>query len=148
MLQKVFLAGLHNKQVSLGETMKRILILTADYGYGHRSAAKAIAQALQETYGNDCQVEIINPMDHPHASALLRDGTNGYDKLVREAPDLYKLGYEVGDTQVISSFVKSGLTVMLFNALREIIHQKRPDVIVCTHSPSGRPMFSTHANCL
>ena len=114
--------------------MKRILILTADYGYGHRSAAKAIAQALQETYGDNCQVEIVNPMDDPHAPALLRDGTNGYDKLVREAPDLYKLGYEVGDTQVISGLVKTSLTVMLFNALREIIHQKQPDVIICTHS--------------
>lgn len=29
--------------------MKRILILMADYGYGHRSAANAIAAALQET---------------------------------------------------------------------------------------------------
>ncbi|RPJ29012.1 MAG: glycosyltransferase [Chloroflexi bacterium] len=114
--------------------MKRILILTADYGYGHRSAANAIAAALQKTYGKDCSVEIVNPMDDPRAPAVLRDGTNGYDKLVREAPDLYKLGYEVGDTQVISGLVKSGLTVMLFNALREIIHQKQPDVIICTHS--------------
>jgi hypothetical protein len=29
---------------------KRILILTADYGYGHRSAANAIAEALHETH--------------------------------------------------------------------------------------------------
>ena len=114
--------------------MKRILILTADYGYGHRSAAKAIAEALQETHGEDCQVEIVNPMDDPRAPALLRDGTNGYDKLVREAPELYKLGYEVGDTQVVSSLVKGSFTVMLFKALREIIHQKQPDVIICTHS--------------
>src|SRR5512138_3505140 len=121
-------------QYSFGETMKRILILTADYGYGHRSAAKAIAQALQETYGDNCHVEIVNPMDDPRAPALLRDGTNGYDKLVREAPELYKLGYEVGDTQVVSSLVKGSFTVMLFKALREIIHQKQPDVIICTHS--------------
>ena len=114
--------------------MKRILILTADYGYGHRSAANAITAALQETYGEDCSVEIVNPMDDPRAPAVLRDGTNGYDKLVREVPDLYKLGYDVGDTQVISGLVKSGLTVMLFNALRQIIHQKQPDVIICTHS--------------
>ena len=113
--------------------MKRILILTADYGYGHRSAAKAIAQALQEMHGDDCQVEIVNPMDNPSAPAVLRDGTNGYNKLVREAPHLYKLGYEVGDTQVISGLVKGSFTVMLFNALRQIIRQKQPDVIICTH---------------
>ena len=63
--------------------MKRILILTADYGYGHRSAANAIAAALQEMYGEDCSVEIVNPMDDPRAPAVLRDGVNVYDKLVR-----------------------------------------------------------------
>jgi len=114
--------------------MKNILILTADYGYGHRSAANAIAQTLQEMYGKDCQVDIINPMDDPHAPAVLRDGANGYDKMVRAAPDLYKLGYQVGDTQVVSGLVKNSLTLMLFNAMREIIHQKQPDAIVCTYS--------------
>ena len=113
--------------------MKRILILTADYGYGHRSAAKAIAQALQETYSDDCQVEIINPMEDPHAPALLRDGVNGYDKIVRRAPDLYKLGYQVGDTKLGSDIVRNSLTVMLFSTMREIIHQKQPDVIVCPY---------------
>ncbi len=114
--------------------MKRILILTADYGYGHRSAANAIAQALQEMHGEDCQVDIVNPMNDPHAPPVLRDGANGYDKMVRAAPDLYKLGYQVGDTQVVSGIVKNSLTLMLFNAIREIIHQKQPDVIICTYS--------------
>jgi 1,2-diacylglycerol 3-beta-galactosyltransferase len=114
--------------------MKHILILTGDYGYGHRSAANAITQALQETHGEDCKVEIINPMDDPHAPAFLRDGADRYDRIVREAPDLYKISFEVGDTQVVSGLVKSGLTLMLINAMREIIHQKQPDVIVCTYS--------------
>jgi ATP-dependent Lon protease len=32
------------------ETKKRILILTADAGFGHRSAANAICEALEEKY--------------------------------------------------------------------------------------------------
>jgi 1,2-diacylglycerol 3-beta-galactosyltransferase len=113
--------------------MKQILILTADYGYGHRSAANAIAGALQETYGQDCKVEIVNPMDDPRAPAFLRDGENGYDKIVRDAPDLYQLGYEVGETQVASGLIKNSFTLMLFIALREIIRTKQPDAIVCTY---------------
>ena len=113
--------------------MRRILILTADYGYGHRSAANAIAEALQETYGRDCKVEIVNPMDDPRAPALLRDGESGYNKIVRAAPDLYKLGYEVIDTRVVSNLIKNGFTLILFNALREIIQTKQPDCIVCTY---------------
>ncbi len=114
--------------------MKRILILTADYGYGHRSAANAVAQALDEMHGKDCQVDIVNPMNDPHAPPVLRDGANGYDKLVRAAPDLYKLGYEVGDTQVVSGIVKNSLALMLFNAIREIVREKQPDIIICTYS--------------
>ncbi|MBK7456178.1 MAG: hypothetical protein IPJ46_21400 [Anaerolineales bacterium] len=41
--------------------MKRILVLIADYGYGHHSAAIAISEALQETHGEDCVVEIVTP---------------------------------------------------------------------------------------
>ena len=122
--------------------MKRILILTADYGYGHRSAANAIAEALQETYREDCIVEIVNPMDDQRAPAFLRDGENGYDKIVRAAPDLYKLGYEIGDTRVGSDIVKNSLTLMLFNALREMIDKKQPDVIVCTY-PFYQQILST-----
>jgi 1,2-diacylglycerol 3-beta-galactosyltransferase len=114
--------------------MKRILILTGDYGYGHRSAAKAITQALQELYGQECQVDIVNPMDHPRAPAALRDGANNYDRMVREAPELYKITFKVGDTPAVSGIVKNSLTLMLINAIREIIREKQPDVIVCTYS--------------
>jgi 1,2-diacylglycerol 3-beta-galactosyltransferase len=113
--------------------MKRILILTANYGYGHRSAANAIAEALQETHGEDCRVEIVNPMDDPRAPAFLRDAENGYDKIVRVAPDLYKLGYDIGETRVVTGIVRGGWTLMLFNILRETIQQKQPDVIVCPY---------------
>lgn len=122
--------------------MKHILILTADYGYGHRSAANAIAEALQETQGNDCQVEIVNPMDDPRAPAVLRDGESGYNKIVRVAPDLYKLGYDISDTRIVSGIVKNGFTLMLFNALRETLRAKQPDVIVCTYPTYQEILFA------
>jgi len=42
---------------------KRVLILTADAGFGHRSAANGVAAALRELYGDDCAVEIVNPLE-------------------------------------------------------------------------------------
>ncbi len=38
--------------------MKNILLLTADMGFGHRSAANAIAAALRETHPVDGTVQI------------------------------------------------------------------------------------------
>jgi 1,2-diacylglycerol 3-beta-galactosyltransferase len=94
--------------------MKRILILTADYGYGHRSAANAIAQAMQGMYGKDCQVEIINPMDDPRTPPFLRDGENGYDKVVRENPELYKLGYRASENRLAGLLLNGSWTLMMF----------------------------------
>ena len=113
--------------------MKRILILMPDYGYGHRSAANAIAEALHEKYGQDCEVDIINPLDDPRAPAFFRENQNDYDRLVREAPELYKLGYQVGETRLVSSLVNGTFTLTLFNVLREIVRQKQPDAIVCPY---------------
>ena len=113
--------------------MKEILILIADYGYGHRSAAKAIAEALNETHGQECKVDIINPLDDPRAPAFFKDNQHDYDRLVREMPDLYKLGYQIGDTKLASGLVNSTMTLALIRVLRDIIHQKRPDVIVCPY---------------
>ena len=113
--------------------MKRILILTADYGYGHRSAAKAIAQALQETHGANCMVEIVNPLNDPRAPAFLREGENGYDKIVREAPELYQLGYRASETPLAKLLLKGSWTLMLLNIFRDLLREKQPDVIVCTY---------------
>jgi 1,2-diacylglycerol 3-beta-galactosyltransferase len=113
--------------------MKKILILTADYGYGHRSAANAIAEALHETYGQECMVDIVNPLDDPRAPAFYRENQHDYDKMVREMPELYKLGYQVSESRLAGDLIKSAFTLTLFNVLREIIRQKQPDAIICTY---------------
>jgi UDP-N-acetylglucosamine:LPS N-acetylglucosamine transferase len=113
--------------------MKQILILIADYGFGHRSAAKAIAEALNETHGQECKVDIINPLDDPSAPAFFKNNQHDYDRFVREMPELYKLGYQIGDTKLAAGLVNSTFTLTLFTVLRDIIRQKQPDVIVCPY---------------
>jgi len=112
--------------------MKRILILTADMGYGHRSAANAIQKALQEAHGQECHVEVVNPLDDPRTPVFLREEEN-YNRLVREVPELYKLGYQVAESRVAGSLLRTTWTVILFTILREIVRQKQPDVIACTY---------------
>lgn len=114
--------------------MKRILILMADYGFGHHSAANAISEALKELYGVNCVVEIVNPLDDERAPAFLREEQADYDRIVREMPDLYKLGYRVSDSPAASNLIESVVTLLLFNLLSDIVHVHRPDVVVCTYS--------------
>lgn len=113
--------------------MKHILILTADYGYGHRSAANAIAEALHKTHGQDCRIEIVNPLDDPHAPAFMRGDQENYNRVVREMPELYRLGYQVVEGRLAGDLFESSWTLILFNALRDIVRRQQPDVIVCTY---------------
>ena len=76
---------------------KCILILTADAGFGHRSAALAIQSALQEMTGSDCDIHLINPLEDKRTPFFLRDSQADYDLIVKEAPELYKLGYDASD---------------------------------------------------
>ena len=109
---------------------KRILILVADAGFGHRSAANAIAAALQELHPADCEVEIANPMQDERVPAILRNSGSDYDRLVREAPGLYESAYEAADSGLSSAIVQDAVGAMLFEVMNNLVGQCRPDAIV------------------
>lgn len=119
---------------------KRILILTADAGFGHRSAANAVSAALEMKYGDKVQVDIVNPLEDKHTPALLRDSQADYDKLVRKAPELYRLGYDASDTTVTSLILESAVTVMLFEVMRETLRKFRPHAIFSTYPLYQAPL--------
>jgi len=62
--------------------MKKILVLTADAGFGHRSAATAVATALQIKYPNECEVVVNNPLEDTRTPSFLRESQSDYDKIV------------------------------------------------------------------
>ncbi len=116
----------------------RVLILTADAGFGHRSAANAVASALDELYGDRCEVIIANPLEDRRAPFFLRDSQSDYDKLVRSMPELYRFGYDASDASVPAVIVEQALTVLLFEVMRDIMRTYRPDVILTTY-----PLYQT-----
>jgi 1,2-diacylglycerol 3-beta-galactosyltransferase len=113
--------------------MKRIVILTADAGFGHRSAANAVAAALKELYEDECQVEILNPLDDKRTPFFLKDSQADYDNVITNMPELYKLGYDFSDATVPSVLVDSALSVLLFEVIRDMIKKHQPDAIVTTY---------------
>lgn len=112
---------------------KRILILTADAGFGHRSAANAIASALSATYSEKCEVEVINPLEDRRVPSFLRDSQTEYDKFVRNMPELYKLEFQISDSPVPAAVIDSALTVILFPVIHTLIKTYDPQVILTTH---------------
>lgn len=119
---------------------KRILILTADAGFGHRSAAEALEKALKAEYGDRCEVTISNPLDHPRAPEFLRSSQSDYDQIVKNAPDLYRLGFTATNTPVTSAATDAVFMASLFEPLRLLIEEKQPDVIVSVYPYFQAPM--------
>jgi len=110
---------------------KRVLILTSDMGFGHRSAANAIDTALRLAYPS-LQTQIINPMDHPKVPSFYRDNPEAYDVIVKHMPEFYNFTYRAVDHPLTSTLVENVNTTMLIEAMLDILNDARPDVIVVT----------------
>jgi UDP-N-acetylglucosamine:LPS N-acetylglucosamine transferase len=123
----------------------RILILTADAGFGHRAAANAIAAALTERYGDACQARVVNPLEGRRAPAWLRRAQGDYDRIVREAPELYQLGYKASDGAFPIGVVEQALIALLYAALRDVVHTQQPDAIVITYPLYQAPLAAVFA---
>lgn len=112
---------------------KRVLVLIADAGFGHRSAANAIISALQEKHGDQLEISLVNPLDDKRAPFFLRDAQEEYDRIVKEIPNLYEFGFKASDRSVPVAFIDSTLVVLLFELMWDLIKKKEPDVIVTTY---------------
>ena len=104
----------------------RILILTADAGFGHRSAANAVAEALKLKYETQTEAFIANPLDHekapPSACAIPHDD----DRWIKNVPELYKFGYDVSDAAIPTRLLEDSLALLLYEAIKETCRQYHP----------------------
>lgn len=118
---------------------KSFLILTCDYGFGHRSAANAIAKAMQLLHPEDSSTVIVNPISEEQASPLLKRSEQNYDRLVTNNPDFYRFTYKISDSRLASELFGNTMTLALFRGVKQIIQKVRPNAIVGTHEMFGGP---------
>ena len=118
----------------------KVMILTADAGFGHRSAANAVAEALRLQYGAAVETVIANPLDSKQAPFLLRDSQSDYDRWVKQLPELYKFGYEASETLIPTRVLEEALGVLLYEAIREVFTLHKPDVVLTTYPMYQAPV--------
>jgi 1,2-diacylglycerol 3-beta-galactosyltransferase len=119
---------------------KRVLILTADAGFGHRSAANAIAAALRETHGGECVIRIVNALNDRRAPRGLRASQADYDRVARDLPELYKLGFRATDAAAAKAMMEAGMQAALYRVMRGLVAEQRPDLIVSTYPLYQAPL--------
>ncbi len=112
---------------------KKILILTADAGFGHRSASLAIQSAIEDLYPDQYRITLVNPLDNKKAPFFIKESQSEYDKWVRDVPELYKFGYELSDSPIPVTILETILVVSLFEVMNETIEEYQPDIIINTY---------------
>lgn len=123
------------------EDKKRFLILTSDTGFGHRSAAMSVSKALTESYGDDQENLVVNPILDSPSLSLMKPIEKNYDRGVRNVPSLYRLGYEVSDSRQISELMEGALTLFLQRNINDIVKSFKPHGMLLTN-----PMFNAPAS--
>ena len=112
----------------------RVLILTADAGYGHRSAALAIQAAMQERYDNRCTTTVLNPLHEEGSPSILQTlSEQGHDRSVQNELGLYDLGYRISDGAATAALMEQVFSALLHDPLKELLARTQPDVVVSTY---------------
>lgn len=111
----------------------RFLILTADAGFGHRSAADAVAAALRERGVVPERIDIVNLYEHERVPAVLRDVQTDYDRVVREAPELYRFAYTASEQAIPNLVFATSAAALFYLPLRDVLAAHAPDVVISTY---------------
>jgi 1,2-diacylglycerol 3-beta-galactosyltransferase len=115
------------------DRLKRIMILTADAGFGHRQAANAVAAALQEAYGDACSADVVNPLNDRRVLALLRNSQADSDRFAHDMREVFDRGWNASRAAVPTASLSGALTVALFNVMRDTLRTYQPDAIISTY---------------
>lgn len=114
---------------------RRYLILTAGYGEGHNSAAKAL-KAEAERRGDFASVHDLCRECFP---ALFEWTRRLYLKIMHSYPELWRIIFDLTDRMDADVGVAGGLYRMV-DRLRNLIVDVQPDVVICT--------FPIYASCM
>ena len=115
--------------------MKKIVLLYGNTGGGHRSAAQAIAQAVQMLYPDRYETELVDGLSN--APFLINAFTETYPMWVNHARVLYALGFHASNNR---------RRVIALRNLLEPLSEKTADAIVRDHPAalyvSCHPLFN------
>ena len=113
----------------------RILIFSASFGGGHRSAAEALMRYLKDHHAESVEVRVVDFFEEfmPGVNALAKFA---YQQSVAFFPDLYGTFFDVSNT-VPTNPVVHELRVMGFARASAYMSKYRPDAVISTFPVAG-----------
>jgi 1,2-diacylglycerol 3-beta-galactosyltransferase len=110
-----------------------VLLLFADTGGGHRSAAQAVADALEDGYPGVFAPWLYDPIRTGRSPRLLRGVAGLYGPIVRFAPWAWGAIYRASDSRRAAGFLRHTWLRLADALVAEVVTAQRPAVIVSFH---------------
>ncbi len=109
--------------------MKRVIILTASFGEGHNSAARAIRDAIDARPDTSCQVADLYALSIPKANVAIQ---RLYSLAINQFPRIWQGVFLALDHPgLMESMLWTGAPMQ--KALERVIAEFRPDAIISTY---------------
>lgn len=112
-----------------------IVIFSASFGGGHKSAAQAIARYLSERHAHECEVEIVDFFERftPSLNVLARFA---YQQSVQFFPQLYGTFFDLTNRYPDSPVARE-LSQVGFDAAARFMKDRTPDAVLSMYPIAG-----------
>jgi 1,2-diacylglycerol 3-beta-galactosyltransferase len=114
-----------------------LLFLIADTGGGHRSAARAVAQALERGHPGRFAPVLCDPLGGPGSAGLLRWVAGLYGPVIRWAPWLWGAAYHLCDSRPAAALLARTLLRLAHGPAAAAARTHHPAGIVSFHPLTG-----------
>jgi 1,2-diacylglycerol 3-beta-galactosyltransferase len=114
-----------------------LLFLLADTGGGHRSAARAVSEALEEAYPGRYDSVLCDPLAGPDSAPLLRWVTRLYGPVIRLAPWAWGAVYHACDSRYAMRLLHRTLLALADRPVADAVAAHEPAAIVSFHPLTG-----------
>ncbi len=119
-----------------------LLFIIADTGGGHRSAARAVGQALDQAYPGRFGPVLCDPLSGPGSARLLRWVTGLYGPAIRLAPWLWGAAYHACNSRPAMRLLRRTLLRLADRPAADAVAAHRPAAIVSFHPLTGMAAVS------
>jgi 1,2-diacylglycerol 3-beta-galactosyltransferase len=119
---------------------RRLLIIFSDTGGGHRSAASAVAEALQDLYGEVVQIAFVDPLAEYAPWPLDRLGSI-YTYLVRLKGKPWAIVWHLSNGQRRVMVLTKGWWLLVRTMFLKLLRDHPADAVVCCHPLFNAPIL-------
>jgi 1,2-diacylglycerol 3-beta-galactosyltransferase len=116
-----------------------LLFLIGDTGGGHRSAAAAVAQALERALPGRFVPVIWDPLRGPDVARPLRWFAGLYGPCIRLTPWLWWLFWRTSDSPRVLAAVRRTIMAPVYGSVARAAESCRPELIVAFHPMTADP---------